>query len=297
MIWSKGSPVQAMFQYGGKVRSQWRSVTDPQKCLNKAIRHLHSFSRLLNIPTAALPVGPSIQKAFSETIASSYFSQTPMIIRNYPVPTERWSDRAYLLDRVGSDLHCDVEMGHYNQAEKLNITFGMYLQYLQQCSESHGDTSNIPVDQLLYLAQNDLPQGLIPDISVPDLCKDSKIGLGEGHLYQTMLWMGPKGSISPLHFDPLHNFLIQVCGRKRVMLIDRNQSVETLYSGKMFGQQSNTSAVDLENPDYKQYPLFTEVSPVYKGEIGPGDVLFIPSKWWHHVRSLDFSISVNAWWR
>jgi hypothetical protein len=64
MIWSKGSPVQAMFQYGGKVRSQWRSVTDPQKCLNKAIRHLHSFSRLLNIPTAALPVGPSIQKEF-----------------------------------------------------------------------------------------------------------------------------------------------------------------------------------------------------------------------------------------
>jgi ribosomal protein L16 Arg81 hydroxylase len=31
-------------------------------------------------------------------------------------------------------------------------------------------------------------------------------------------------------------------------------------------------------------------------ELGPGDVIYIPRGWWHHVRTLDLSISVNFWW-
>lgn len=27
----------------------------------------------------------------------------------------------------------------------------------------------------------------------------------------------------------------------------------------------------------------------------PGDVLFVPKKWWHYVESLETSISVNTW--
>ena len=27
----------------------------------------------------------------------------------------------------------------------------------------------------------------------------------------------------------------------------------------------------------------------------PGDVLFVPKKWWHYVQSLDTSISINTW--
>jgi hypothetical protein len=32
-------------------------------------------------------------------------------------------------------------------------------------------------------------------------------------------------------------------------------------------------------------------------ELAPGDAIYIPHMWWHHVRSLDsLSILVNYWW-
>jgi hypothetical protein len=30
--------------------------------------------------------------------------------------------------------------------------------------------------------------------------------------------------------------------------------------------------------------------------LGPGDAMYLPSRWWHQVRSLDLSLSVNFWW-
>jgi ribosomal protein L16 Arg81 hydroxylase len=30
--------------------------------------------------------------------------------------------------------------------------------------------------------------------------------------------------------------------------------------------------------------------------VEPGDALYIPSRWWHQVRSLDLSVSFNIWW-
>ncbi len=32
-------------------------------------------------------------------------------------------------------------------------------------------------------------------------------------------------------------------------------------------------------------------------ELGPGDAIYIPPLWWHHVRSLEpFNVLVNYWW-
>jgi hypothetical protein len=70
------------------------------------------------------------------------------------------------------------------------------------------------------------------------------------------------------------------------------------YAGKN-GNQYNTSAVDIEKPDRAKFPNFFKAStPVpYECVLGPGDALFIPKRWWHHVRSLEMSVSANVWWR
>ena len=50
--------------------------------------------------------------------------------------------------------------------------------------------------------------------------------------------------------------------------------------------------VDPEQPDFQTFPLL-EQATAYECEIGPGDMLFIPSNWWHHVRTIEKSITVS----
>jgi len=55
------------------------------------------------------------------------------------------------------------------------------------------------------------------------------------------------------------------------------------------------SRVDPEAPDLTQFPLFANVK-LQEAILGPGDILFIPRNYWHHVRALERSISMSFWW-
>jgi hypothetical protein len=58
------------------------------------------------------------------------------------------------------------------------------------------------------------------------------------------------------------------------------------------------SMVRLEAPDLVKYPRFSEALAASQyAELEPGDALFIPYMWWHHVESRDpFNVLVNYWW-
>jgi lysine-specific demethylase 8 len=58
----------------------------------------------------------------------------------------------------------------------------------------------------------------------------------------------------------------------------------------------NTSQVNAEEPDLEAFPLFQKVKCV-ESVLQPGDMLYIPPKWWHYLRSLDTSFSVSFWWQ
>ena len=57
----------------------------------------------------------------------------------------------------------------------------------------------------------------------------------------------------------------------------------------------NYSPVDAEQPDLSRFPRFRG-APLRRAVVEPGDLLYIPSLWWHQAHSLTTSISVNVWW-
>lgn len=103
---------------------------------------------------------------------------------------------------------------------------------------------------------------------------------------RTFFWYGPAGTVTPLHHDLGNIFMAQVQGRKRVSLIPPYQT-HLLYND--FGVYSG---VDCESPDYDKHPLFAHVNKI-EVILEPGEVLFLPVGWWHHVRALDVSITVS----
>ncbi|XP_043691865.1 lysine-specific demethylase JMJ30 isoform X4 [Telopea speciosissima] len=142
-----------------------------------------------------------------------------------------------------------------------------------------------------YLAQHPLFDQIFDlrrDILVPDYCY-----AGGGELRPLNAWFGPAGTLTPLHHDPHHNILAQVVGRKYVRLYPASISEDLYpYDEPML---SNSSQVDLDNPDEKQFPKAVDLD-FMDCILEEGEMLYIPPKWWHYVRSLATSFSVSFWW-
>jgi ribosomal protein L16 Arg81 hydroxylase len=100
------------------------------------------------------------------------------------------------------------------------------------------------------------------------------------------LWFGPAGTITPLHHDTMNILFTQIVGRKQLVLVPPTQT-HLLYN-----DLNVFSEVDAERPDLQRFPRFARATPVTV-LVEPGQALFIPVGWWHHVRAIDVSISVS----
>lgn len=107
-------------------------------------------------------------------------------------------------------------------------------------------------------------------------------------------WLGPAGTVTPLHCDYDDNVFAQVWGSKRITLAPPHHD-EFLYPKEanaiLFG-----SPFDPEAPDYERFPLARQAACV-ACVVQPGDMLYVPAGWYHQVRSLTFSLSSNRWAR
>ena len=107
-------------------------------------------------------------------------------------------------------------------------------------------------------------------------------------------WLGPAGTVTPLHCDYDDNLFAQIWGSKRIILSPPHHD-EFLYPREanaiLFG-----SPFDPEAPDYERFPLAREATMI-ECLVEPGDMLYVPAGWYHQVRSLAFSLSSNRWAR
>ena len=107
-------------------------------------------------------------------------------------------------------------------------------------------------------------------------------------------WLGPTGTVTPLHCDFDDNIFAQIWGTKRIFLAPPHHD-EFLYVREanpvLFG-----SPVDPEAPDFERFPLARQARLV-ECIVKPGDLLYVPAGWYHQVRALSFSLSSNRWAR
>ena len=107
-------------------------------------------------------------------------------------------------------------------------------------------------------------------------------------------WLGPAGTVTPLHCDYDDNIFAQVWGAKRIFLSAPHHD-EFLYPSQanaiLFGSPFNPEA-----PDFDKFPLARQATMI-ECIVNPGDLLYVPAGWYHQVRALTFSLSANRWAR
>ena len=106
------------------------------------------------------------------------------------------------------------------------------------------------------------------------------------------IYIGGKGGAFPeLHYDGVgtHAFLMQIFGRKKFIIYPPEQE-RYLYPSPEKPNRSMVNSVD--SPDLQNFPLFAEaIATTFILE--PGEMLFVPSHWWHTTKMLTPSITVS----
>ena len=93
-----------------------------------------------------------------------------------------------------------------------------------------------------------------------------------------------------LFFQVMDNLLVQVRGSKRVILFPPSDAPFLYLDG------DKSQVTDIDSPDLEKYPLFSQAHR-YEVVLGPGEVLFLPALWFHHVTALEFGVAVNIFWK
>jgi hypothetical protein len=153
------------------------------------------------------------------------------------------------------------------------------------------ELADVPDPPAVYVGALPIPEGL------GDFARDNRLDLLDVTVVPR-IWLGNRVTVQT-HYDLSYNIACVVAGRRRFTLFPPEQ-FDNLYVGPLeytpAGQP--VSLVRIESPDHEKFPRFREAQATARvAELGPGDALFIPYMWWHHVVSLDaLNVLVNYWW-
>lgn len=136
------------------------------------------------------------------------------------------------------------------------------------------------------------------DQCLPGFRTANDLGFGDRQPLASV-WIGNRSRVSA-HQDVPDNIACVAAGRRRFTLFPPGE-LANLYIGPLdFSPAGQAiSLVDFARPDFDRYPRFADaLKQARVAELGPGDAIFIPSLWWHHIEALDpFNVLVNYWWR
>jgi hypothetical protein len=238
---------------------------------------------------------PRIERPSAEVFRERYLKPAvPVVLRDavsdWPAST-RWSpeylaatlgDKEVLVFAAAADGRFGIDPEHGGpEYEPRTMTIRTFVE---KYIDADGDDD---LDQRWYIQRLSIPDTLpelLDDIVTPEYVEKKQVLL-------TNLWFGPAGNTTKLHYDVPTNFFAQVVGRKRFLLFPPNET-KRLYRYRT--KAYNMSQLDPDQPDIERFPLYRGVEPI-EVEVQEGDMLFLPSFWWHQVHSLTTGMSVNFW--
>lgn len=240
-----------------------------------------SLERLAPCATRVMEKVEYSALALDRFIIDHVSKENPVVISHmaidWPAYT-RWNRTAYWRS-IAMYRTVPVEVGKdYMAAE--------WTQKLMPFSEFLDHMTDRDCDDLVYLAQHQLLEQipeLQEDIIIPDYCHAT------GNIVSINAWIGPAGTVTPIHSDPHHNVFCQIVGYKYLRLYAPEYASDLQLDKD--GLTHNTSTINLKDDDN---PL--KHIPCLECTLAPGDAVFIPRGYFHYVESLTPSASVSIWW-
>jgi hypothetical protein len=159
------------------------------------------------------------------------------------------------------------------------------------------------IEQLARYSQFDAPPSVAVQSALIDDCLPrfalENIAPALPPSVRPRIWLG-NTITTPAHFDESYNLACVVSGERRFTLFPPEQ-VDNLYIGPLDFAPTPTpiSMVDFRDPDYARHPRFRQaLDAALVADLLPGDALYIPTLWWHHVQSNGvLNMMVNYWWK
>jgi len=140
-------------------------------------------------------------------------------------------------------------------------------------------------------------QGLIADRHLPGFARAHPMP-SVPRSAEPRLWIGNAAKVAA-HNDPVDNLAIVALGRRRFTLFPPDAEAN-LHMGPAHPTPAGVpvSMVDVTAPDLERFPLYAKaLEQAQEAELAPGDAIFIPRDWFHHVEALDrLNMLVNYWW-
>lgn len=243
----------------------------------------------------------------------------PCIIRNafshWPA-LSKWSPD-YLREKVGSKVislavtpngYADAVNGdRFVMPEERQMSFSSVLDIIEgkvdkgggvfyvqkQCSNLLQELPELTADVQPHIAWMSTALGKLPDA--------------------VNFWLGEANAITSMHKDHYENLYCVVSGEKHFVLIpptDRPFIPYGLFQPAIYHQrddgefevidQSDSEMVpwiplDPLNPDLERYPQYRRARPLHCS-VKAGEMLYLPSLWFHHVQQSHGCIAVNFWY-
>jgi hypothetical protein len=233
-------------------------------------------------------------------------SGRPAILRGYvrdwpAVKLARQSPEAICAYLLGMDSGHEVDAVMTPPAERGRLF------YNADMSGFNFVRNKVPVsrviEQLARYSQFEAPPSVAVQSALIDDClpafAQQNLAPGLPAEVRPRIWLG-NTITTPAHFDESHNLACVVGGARRFTLFPPEQ-IGNLYIGPLDFAPTPTpiSMVNFRDPDLARHPRFAQaMQAALVAEMAPGDALYIPPLWWHHVQSTGpLNMMVNYWWR